>query len=64
MPSPLSEHEIYSTLLDALKVAEGCMRQLGYHRGDERWIKAASFQSAIADKVKDIATTRMTFVPN
>lgn len=64
MPSALSEAEIYSTLIDALQRAEGCMTQLAYHRGDERWARAARCTYDLTAKIKELATTKMVFVPN
>lgn len=39
--SRVSEAESFTMLMEALRRAEECARQLAHHRGDLRWIKIA-----------------------
>jgi hypothetical protein len=39
--SRMAENESFAMLMDSLRRAEECARQLAHHRGDLRWIKVA-----------------------
>lgn len=53
-----TEAEIYARLIDALKIAEGCMTQLAHKRKDERWIMARRVFEAGREKIIALALRR------
>lgn len=57
--SDLTEHEIYTRLIDSLKSASGCAQQMAHMRKDPRWLKVRNALEIASTKVTQLAIGRI-----
>lgn len=54
----LSEKEVYTRLIESVRVAEECCRQLAHLRGDIRWLRVSGLFNTAREKVTALALGR------
>lgn len=54
-----TEAEILARFIDAMRTAEGCARQMGHSRKDQRWIKVCGLLTEVQTKAALLAASRL-----
>jgi len=57
--SQLGEVEIWHKMIENFRELEGCMTQLAYHRGDERWARLATVVHNLGLKATELRNRRL-----